>query len=804
MRLLHPGELTVLQRFSRFFLPAFCLLWLSGCVAVKDAPVGKPYVVSNVVKLNAPDLNKEQKTVLEERLLTFVADSLAVPSRLVLGFTQILKPPVFDSSTLSSTRIFMNGFLNSEGYYGASFDTVIVKFDTVKRANKFFQLQKDKRVEVKSEFRLKLGKPIRIDTIWYAFSDSSTLRNDTLMQLKAEETKEKAALKKGDLYSKQNIANELDRLTAMYRQQGFFRMSRAGLLAEVDTTDPSLVNFDLDPIEQQIQAQKRRENPTAKIRILKRPGANPDFFKQYQIDSVFIYPETNISDNPDSLISMGKFTELSNGSRVQIRETEHNYQEKMLRRTNYLLPGQLYNETRYFRTVNSFTQMGPWQQLDVRTFTYDTDSVAKVNFHFFLFPAKRQSFQVDLEGSQNNNISASNVLAGRFFAVALGATYRSRNVWKKGTQSTLQGRAGLEINNNTSSGSGDIFQSFIFNVNQTFSLPRLLWPFRVLDNRQLDSRRTFIQAGLTLTDRFRFFKQSSFTAGLGWELRKGKNTFSFSFPTIEIVDTVSTDSLNKIIFDNPSLAYSFTPGNVLSTRASFERILAYNNTKHGGNVRISGELTVPVIDSMFKRAFFKFFKVEAQVLHRIQLPKSSLHFRFFGGVGWDLSDQRKANLPFFRQFVTGGSNSMRAWSIRQLGLGNSLASDTARFSDRFGDIQLEFNIEHRKRLMRLFGYSLEGAIFADIGNIWNHTQASDGFGAFSLKNLYRDLAVALGYGIRWDLSFLVVRFDAGFKVKDPVREGAGWLKTFEWKSTNRLGVNNRSNLAIQFGIGYPF
>lgn len=191
MRLLHPGELTVLQRFSRFFLPAFCLLWLSGCVAVKDAPVGKPYVVSNVVKLNAPDLNKEQKTVLEERLLTFVADSLAVPSRLVLGFTQILKPPVFDSSTLSSTRIFMNGFLNSEGYYGASFDTVIVKFDTVKRANKFFQLQKDKRVEVKSEFRLKLGKPIRIDTIWYAFSDSSTLRNDTLMQLKAEETKEK-------------------------------------------------------------------------------------------------------------------------------------------------------------------------------------------------------------------------------------------------------------------------------------------------------------------------------------------------------------------------------------------------------------------------------------------------------------------------------------------------------------------------------------------------------------------------------------------------------------------------------------
>jgi hypothetical protein len=62
----------------------------------------------------------------------------------------------------------------------------------------------------------------------------------------------------------------------------------------------------------------------------------------------------------------------------------------------------------------------------------------------------------------------------------------------------------------------------------------------------------------------------------------------------------------------------------------------------------------------------------------------------------------------------------------------------------------------------------------------------------------------MGYGIRWDLNFLVIRFDAGFKVKDPVREGNGWLDTFEWKSTNRLGTNKRSNLALQFGVGYPF
>ena len=43
-----------------------------------------------------------------------------------------------------------------------------------------------------------------------------------------------------------------------------------------------------------------------------------------------------------------------------------------------------------------------------------------------------------------------------------------------------------------------------------------------------------------------------------------------------------------------------------------------------------------------------------------------------------------------------------------------------------------------------------------------------------LKNLPRDIAMCVGTGIRWDLSYLVIRLDAGYKVKDPVREGDGW------------------------------
>ena len=61
-------------------------------------------------------------------------------------------------------------------------------------------------------------------------------------------------------------------------------------------------------------------------------------------------------------------------------------------------------------------------------------------------------------------------------------------------------------------------------------------------------------------------------------------------------------------------------------------------------------------------------------------------------------------LPFFKSFYAGGPYSMRAWQVRQLGIGSSAYFDTAKEAkgmDRFGDIQLEGNIEYRFNLGNL-------------------------------------------------------------------------------------------------------
>lgn len=157
---------------------------------------------------------------------------------------------------------------------------------------------------------------------------------------------------------------------------------------------------------------------------------------------------------------------------------------------------------------------------------------------------------------------------------------------------------------------------------------------------------------------------------------------------------------------------------------------------------------------------------------------------------------------------------MRAWGLRQLGLGSSLLSDTSSvFRDRFGDIQLEANLEFRFPITTIGGVKVNSAVFTDIGNIWNlKNNVSNPNSKLTLNRFYRDLAIAAGTGLRFDFNYFIVRFDFAYKVKDPARQSNnGWMsiRDFEWRNREfevKDGNNTlkRNNFAIQLGIGLPF
>lgn len=769
---------------------ACCIIGIiSSCSVVKNPPRQVPYAWNNEVVLRAPELNADQRGLLKTKLLEYLDDSLKVQTISVLGRTRRINPPVFDSANIFRSIRFMSGYLNSLGYYRPVFDSFTVKKEV--RPEK-------QEIRMSTTFFVSVGKSTRVDTLMYGF------RNN-LLQYIADSVKGQSQLLPNMLYSKEKVAAELDRLAALFRQQGFMRMNRSALLVEADTTDAVLLNPASTTAQLVAAAVTRLADPRISLRVMQRPGADTSAFARYVVDSVIVYPQASAARDAGEMIQDTLLKAIALAPGIYVKSGKNDYSQNLLRKNIFLKPGSLYNETAYFKTLNGFTQTGPWQQVDGRAYTR-FDSVPLASYHVLLYPARKQSFQVDLEGSQNNNISVSNALAGRFLALALNATHRNRNIFRSGTQSTTTGTVGFELNNTQSSVSPNFFQTFIAYFSQRYSIPGLLKPFKAVGQRgNIDVGRTNINLNASYTERFRFFKQTSVNTSLQWEWRKGRNSTTFSLPNFETVflDPVK-DSLDKVIAQNPALRFAFTPGNILSTRLALERNLAYRKARNFGFYRLSGELALPPGFRLFNNDFFSFFLVQGQYVQGIRFPAASLHYRFYAGAGWDISGKKDATLPFFRQFVAGGSNSMRAWPLRQLGLGRSLVSDTASFTDRFGDMQLEANVEHRFRMFRFFGYAMNGAVFMDIGNIWNHKNNIDGSGKLTLGNLYRDLAIGTGFGIRWDLDYFVIRLDAAYKLKDPVREGAGWLGEFTWKGDNRMGGYERNNVALQFGIGYPF
>jgi outer membrane protein insertion porin family len=770
--------------------------------------VGKPFVYKSTVSLKAPVGNEVRKE-MEGQMINYLDDSIKISTKSVLGFQRQINPPIFDSANIDRSKSFIKNYLNSLGYYAATFDTIKVKYDTVLvkqyKFSKFLFFNvhsstKHTGYRTNIAFNINAGQQIKFDSIWY---DLKVPELETL----ANESKDKALMRKGEGYSKQVVGQELDRLVSLYRSKGYFKMTRASLAAEFDSINQALISFDIDPFLLLQQAQERKKNPTVDFRILQRPGADTTAFLKYNLGKLTIFPEARIDEDKSQLMADSTLLSFYSSGGITLRYNQGLFANRTVRRFNTMVPGLLYNEEQYYKTVNAFSQVGSWQQVDVKANTYidSTDSIPKVDINLFLTPAKKFSFKTDFEGSQNIGRNAVDVLTGSFFGVSVVGNLLNRNFGRSAIQQNMNLRGGVEISSKSSGIGNSIFQSLLLSAGTTFSIPRLWPPLKWLVKKP-DVSRTFLNIGGGYNDRKDFYTLTNLNIALGFEWKKRNQIWTVKIPNVEFVNLKKSDSLVKLIAQNPNLSYSFNQGLVLGISGGWQWDISYRkrpnqNTYVRVNVEESGLLT-----GGFIKNTLRFWKADMDVRHIIVFAKHKWAFRATGGYGRNYSSG-KETLPFFRQFIAGGPNSMRAWRLRQLGLGNSFAQDTASFKDRLGDIYMELNGEYRFNITKLIGYPIEGALFTDIGNVWNRFSQNPlkpDDGVFALKYLARDLAIAAGFGIRWDFSYLRVRLDYAYKIKDPVRGGNGWLRQLEFKTPNSYGNQENKNWAIQFGIDYPF
>lgn len=167
---------------------------------------------------------------------------------------------------------------------------------------------------------------------------------------------------------------------------------------------------------------------------------------------------------------------------------------------------------------------------------------------------------------------------------------------------------------------------------------------------------------------------------------------------------------------------------------------------------------------------------------------------FHTGIGVAVPYGNSKSLPFEKLYFSGGANSVRGWGIRTLGPGTYQGdANSIDYVNHTGDIKIDLNLEYRTLLF----WKLNGALFIDAGNIWNiRSQGIYSEGVFRFDRFYKQLAVSYGLGIRFDLDFLILRFDGGMKAINPMESGRNRFPV--------ISPNFKRDFAFHFAVGYPF
>ncbi|CAD7815440.1 hypothetical protein CHRY9390_02973 [Chryseobacterium aquaeductus] len=166
----------------------------------------------------------------------------------------------------------------------------------------------------------------------------------------------------------------------------------------------------------------------------------------------------------------------------------------------------------------------------------------------------------------------------------------------------------------------------------------------------------------------------------------------------------------------------------------------------------------------------------------------TLVLRQFIGLGIPYGNS--SSMPFVRSYFNGGSNDIRAWvAFGGLGPGGSQLDERVR-TYLMGNIKLTTNLEYRVP----FNDTYEGAIFTDIGNVWN-TEDNGFDDQFKFNRFIREMGVGSGFGLRANIAYITLRVDLAYKLYDPNKpDGEKW----------RFNQFQPLKPTLNIAFGYPF
>jgi len=724
-------------------------------------------------------------------------------------------PVIFDQSKTEKSVIRLQYNYFNKGYFDVNANYTL---DTIKF----------KKIKVK--YTISTGNPYLIDSL---ITSISSPKLDSLYQI----TKSASLIKPGSQYKTEDFENEKNRITSLFRNNGAYHFQ------------PNNVTFDIDTIH-------KKNKATVSLKISdysyqEKDSAKTAPFKLYKISDVTIYTDYSAADANATINDTTKFNNFNLYSKSKLK-----YNPKAITNAVFITKGGLFSDTkttltsRYLSNLKIFNYPSIIYEIDKRDTTAQS-LIAKI----YLTPKPKYSFGQSIDVTHSN---IQNIGIGFSPSVSIRNVFNGAETLEFSGRGNIGSSKDFANPNDVFFNASELgidlkltFPRILMPFNTEKIIPKSMIPSTLLSsgysiqkNIGLDKENFTGSMSYSWTPsknntaRFDLFN-AQFVRNLN--PNNYFNVYTSSYDVLNLIAKNSNYSVNQSYFDTNnnltidngtnkfindiigSNAVIVTSANDYSTIKSIEErrtrltendfILATNfsfskTTKKDisdnsfylfkTKIESAGTLLSVIANSanfekksngryeIFNLEYSEYIKTEFDFIKLWDLSREKvLAFRSFFGIAIPFGNS--TDIPFSRSYYSGGSNDNRAWQPYSLGPGS-----TGGIND-FNEANMKIALSGEFRF-KLLG-NLKGALFVDAGNIWNvFDSTQDAKAKFTEFKDFENLALGSGFGLRYDLSFFVIRFDLGFKTYNPAFEsGKRWMKEY-----------NFSRSVLNFGINYPF
>ncbi len=602
--------------------------------------------------------------------------------------------------------------------------------------------------KLKATYLLHPGQPFLIGKVNYNIQDEG------IQQLLHLDQTDNQQIKPGMRFTVETLDNERKRIAGLLSDNGYFRFNK------------DFIHFTADTV-----MGRKDIALTLQLRKYKSNSNSPEVdHTRYLIRDVLF--QSNDSD------------------RIHLRK-------QVLLNATAIKAGRPYDASALQRTYNNFARLQAVKYTNIKF--AEVPDTNLLDCHIQISTNKPSTISFQPEGTNT---------AGDLGAAA-SITYTNRNLFHGSEQLSIEFRGAYEAITGLEGYQDQNYTEFSVETKLVF--PRFLAPFLSKSFRRRQTASSEWAVSWNFQNRPEFHRRV-FSSAWRYRWSEPKHHLNYRFDLLDlnyvympwISSTFKRDYLDNAENRNAILRYnyedifimkagftvSYTDG-VDAVRANFE---SAGNLLNGVSKGFGFKTNSQGQHTLFNIAYAQYVKLDFDYTHLFQFDKRNA-LALHAGLGVAYPYGNSTVLPFEKRYFSGGANSVRGWSVRELGPGKFKGTDgRIDFINQTGDVKLDLNAEYRSSLF----WKLQGALFIDAGNIWTlRNYAEQPGGQFKFTEFYKQIAASYGMGLRLNFDYFILRFDMGMKAINPAYES-------EKEHWSIFHPKLSRDFDFHFAVGLPF